>query len=166
MLEQRPCQQLAGRLVGADEQREEPFFLVTKVRAGLAGDEAEEGGCGLAPLTRVAITRPAKSSRLHETVMMVVRERNQGRMSLHAPSLALARAPLQAGRACPDPGGAHLRLIRASVAGALDSGEGNLDSTRVPANHSVKRAASSSSTRCPSAPIRSSIWRRISPESP
>ena len=78
MLEQRAREELGRRLVGASEQREKLLLFVAKVLAGVAREELEEGGGRVAPFSGAMFRRPAKPPCLHEPVMVVVRERDQG----------------------------------------------------------------------------------------
>jgi hypothetical protein len=73
VLEQCLGEQLGCRCIGVDEQREEPLFLLAEVRARVASKESQERGRGLAPFWRVCRRPPVEPSRLHQSVMVVVR---------------------------------------------------------------------------------------------
>jgi hypothetical protein len=83
-------ERLRGFRAPGQERKQELLFL-PEVLGRLACEEGGEPARRQQANARVAVVgRPAKPPGLHESVVMVVRQRNQGRMALHARKASLA----------------------------------------------------------------------------
>jgi hypothetical protein len=81
-----------------DEKREELFFLIPKVNTLFAPEELPEVPRRRKPSRSISVRRStAQPQCLHESVVMVARERDQGGMALHPTTLecTLAAEELQ-----------------------------------------------------------------------
>ncbi len=84
LLEDPPQQRRVARARGVGG--EQALLLVAEVAHRLGEEEVDVRACRRETLVRPRVGRGPEPARLHELVMVVVRERNQGRMALHAPS--------------------------------------------------------------------------------
>lgn len=84
VLEERLDEQLAGGAFLVGERREELLLLLAEVADRVGAEEAQEVFDGGAALGLVAFGRTAQPACLNEGVMVIVRERDEGGMTLHA----------------------------------------------------------------------------------
>jgi hypothetical protein len=76
------------RLDVPEEKREELFFLIAKVDTLFVPEELHEFPGGRKPSRRISVRgSPAQLQCLHESIVMVARERDQGGVALHAMTL-------------------------------------------------------------------------------
>jgi hypothetical protein len=76
------------RLDVPEEKREELFFLIAKVDTLFAPEELHEFPGGRKPSRRISVRgSPAQPQCLHESIVMVARERDQGGVALHSTTL-------------------------------------------------------------------------------
>ena len=79
MVEERPDEQRPGFL-GARDERKQQLFLLAEVRDDRGREVAAERGGGSGGIL-VGVGRAAQTPRLDQRVVMVVRERDQRRMT-------------------------------------------------------------------------------------
>jgi len=108
-----------------EEKREELFFLIAKVDTLFVPEELHEFPGGREPSRSIAVRgSTAQPHCLHESIVMVARERDQGGVALHSTTLGYDVVPamlakLTHRRHHPVPQhGAHLvNLVRARLTG-------------------------------------------------
>ena len=83
VLEQRLDEERGSVALLVREQREELLLLLAEVPQGLGREELEEARDGGQAFGVVAAGGAAQPACLHERVVVVVRERDKGRMPLH-----------------------------------------------------------------------------------
>ena len=74
-----------------EEKREELFFLIAKVDTLFVPEELHEFPGGREPSRSIAVR--GSTARLHESIVMVARERDQGGVALHSTTLGYGVVP-------------------------------------------------------------------------
>jgi hypothetical protein len=85
VVEQRFDKERLGRR-NVDQRREQPLLLLAEMPNALVGEEAEEARSRSTSRGWIAAGGSTKPPRLHESVMMIVRERDERGVALHGPS--------------------------------------------------------------------------------
>lgn len=83
MLEERLDEQLAGGAFVVGERREELLLLFAEVADRVGTEEAQEVFDGVAAVGLVAFGRTAQLACLDQRVVVIVRERDEGGVTLH-----------------------------------------------------------------------------------
>ncbi len=87
------------RLDVPEEKREELFFLIPKVDTLVVPEELHEFPCRGEPSRSISVRgSPAQPHCLHESIVMVARERDQGGVALHPTTLGYGLVPPRGSR--------------------------------------------------------------------